>query len=306
MSTAPHVRSALPPGDLHPLRTFLEVARRGSFRAAADAVHLTPQAVSAHVRRLESELGVALLRRTTRRVSLTATGNEFADGATTILAEIDDLWQRTREAGHGSAGTVRLGLTYSAGNDFGPDLLDEASRCGLHVELHELATAALLDGLHEGQIDVGIALEPGTVDGVEGWPIATGTFAPVVVKTHPLAKRRVVGASDLQGLTLIVPQRSTTPGLHAVTMQVVDRCGLAHTAPSMTSYGIPKAVYEGTGFVFWPTVLPRRYLPDGLSVVRLREEGPPVAMWFLYRSDVRSPAARRLVEVARQRWPGRE
>ena len=71
---------------LHQLVCFCETARRGSFNAAARALHLSQPAVSEHVRRLEGELGAALVRREGRGVTLTAEGSVFLAHAERLVA----------------------------------------------------------------------------------------------------------------------------------------------------------------------------------------------------------------------------
>ena len=72
------------------LRSLLAVADSGGFTRAAERLHLTQSAISAHIRRLESEAGQKLLERTTRSVSLTPAGARLAGYARTILALHDD------------------------------------------------------------------------------------------------------------------------------------------------------------------------------------------------------------------------
>ena len=73
------------------MATFVEVARAGSFSAAAHKLGLSTTAVSRHVGELEQMLGVALLRRTTRKVSMTEAGARYLVGASAVLDEIDRL-----------------------------------------------------------------------------------------------------------------------------------------------------------------------------------------------------------------------
>ncbi|MES9995208.1 LysR substrate-binding domain-containing protein [Desulfovibrio aminophilus] len=72
--------------DIRQLRTFLEAARRASFKRAAQAVHLAQSSVSAQLRALEEELGSPLFERRPRRVTLTATGEALLPYAERIVA----------------------------------------------------------------------------------------------------------------------------------------------------------------------------------------------------------------------------
>ncbi len=76
-------------GGFVELRAAITVAERRSFRAAADALGLSPTALSSHVRALEDRLGIRLFNRTTRSVSLTSAGEEFIARVTPSLAEIE-------------------------------------------------------------------------------------------------------------------------------------------------------------------------------------------------------------------------
>src|ERR1700722_4396671 len=75
--------------DLHQLRSFFAVARHRHFTRAAAELHIGQPAVSQHVRRLEAELGVRLLSRTTRSVELTEAGRMLLARADSALGEID-------------------------------------------------------------------------------------------------------------------------------------------------------------------------------------------------------------------------
>ncbi|AYG47143.1 LysR family transcriptional regulator [Pseudomonas sp. Leaf58] len=92
------------------LRSLLAVADSGGFTRAAQRLHLTQSAISAHIKRLESEAGHKLLERTTRSVSLTPAGARLAGYARTILALHDDA-RASLGAGRRVSGMVLVGLS---------------------------------------------------------------------------------------------------------------------------------------------------------------------------------------------------
>ncbi|AGA75913.1 LysR family transcriptional regulator [Pseudomonas plecoglossicida] len=92
------------------LRSLLAVADNGGFTRAAQRLHLTQSAISAHIRRLESEAGHKLLERTTRSVSLTPAGARLAGYARTILALHDDA-RASLGVGRRVSGMVFVGLS---------------------------------------------------------------------------------------------------------------------------------------------------------------------------------------------------
>lgn len=108
------------------LRAFVAVAECGSFTRAASLLHRTQAAVSLQVKRLEEQLGVALFRRTTARVEISAVGEEFLLDAQRIL----DLHEQAlaRLSGRQAAGRLRLGIMEDYGTKLLPPLLASAAQ----------------------------------------------------------------------------------------------------------------------------------------------------------------------------------
>ena len=87
---------------------FMAVAEHGSMRSAAKALYMTQPSLSQQMNQLESDLGVALLRRGPKGIELTEAGRLFFDGAKQISTEADLLVQRVRQLGNQHTGTLRL------------------------------------------------------------------------------------------------------------------------------------------------------------------------------------------------------
>lgn len=102
--------------DLQQLASFVAVVNAGSFVGAADAIGLSKAAVSRHVADLEAQLGVRLLHRTTRRLSLTDDGQRFHARATELLAEAGELEAETSSSSGEAAGLLRINAPLSFGN----------------------------------------------------------------------------------------------------------------------------------------------------------------------------------------------
>jgi len=97
------------------MRSFVTVVAAGSFVAAAEALGLSKAAVSRHVADLEARLGVRLLHRTTRRLSLTDDGQRFHARAVELLASLDELETDTATSGGEAAGRLRINAPLSFG-----------------------------------------------------------------------------------------------------------------------------------------------------------------------------------------------
>ena len=102
--------------DLQQLSSFLAVVKAGSFVGAADATGLSKAAVSRHVAELEAHLGVRLLHRTTRRLSLTDDGQRFHAQALELATALEELEAETSASGGEAVGLLRVNAPVTFGN----------------------------------------------------------------------------------------------------------------------------------------------------------------------------------------------
>ncbi len=157
--------------DLKQLECFVAVARHEHFTRAAEALHLTQSAVSQHVLRLEAELGVRLLERTSRGATPTPAGVELLARAETILADV----RRARSAVGAAATAVRV-----AGAAPGLAAALAAAPDALRIGFVEAAADEVLRRLRDGRADLGIAGRP--ADGLVAGPLRP---EPLVVLGAP-------------------------------------------------------------------------------------------------------------------------
>jgi DNA-binding transcriptional LysR family regulator len=131
--------------DIRDLRTFVVVAELASFSRAAEQLHLAQPAVSQHVKRLERDLGAAVLRRSTRRVELTAVGQQLLRRARSILAEVEHAEQDVRLLESGRAGRVSVGFVGTATYDLLPRVARRVRQQlpDVALELHGEKSSAL-------------------------------------------------------------------------------------------------------------------------------------------------------------------
>ena len=149
--------------ELRHLRYFVAVAEELHFHRAATRLHISQPPLSQQIRALERELGVTLLERNRRRVTLTAAGIAFLDDARAILASVERASERALGISRGSLGTLSLGFVGSAMfSPVLPIILREFRGGHPEVELvlRELPTMAQLVALVSGEIDVGVIRGP--------------------------------------------------------------------------------------------------------------------------------------------------
>ncbi len=104
--------------DFRQLRSFVAVAEEMHFGRAAERLHVAPTALSRLVKALEDEIGVRLLTRTTRAVTLTRAGLGFLEDAKAILARTEEAARNAREVADGGGLTLRVGAIDAASASF--------------------------------------------------------------------------------------------------------------------------------------------------------------------------------------------
>lgn len=184
----------LPP--LHTLPAFEAAARLGSFLAAAEALHLTPSAISHRIRQLEAHLGQALFERRHRAVVLTAAGRHY-------LAVVRDALLRLDEASGGLRAPRRERLRISAAPALGSKWL--VGRVAAYQELHldlefTLATATGLAPLLNGEADLGLRYGEEEWPGLLAWKLFEERVFPVC---SPALASRLQTPADLDRVRLL-------------------------------------------------------------------------------------------------------
>lgn len=143
------------------LRILREVAERGTITAAADALYLTPPAISHQLAVLEREVGVGLLERTARSVRLTDAGLRLVAHAETILAECEAALADVASFSAEVSGTVHLSAFQTAARTIAVPALDALRDryLSLEVILSDIEPALSVAALKAGQLDVALSHE---------------------------------------------------------------------------------------------------------------------------------------------------
>lgn len=143
------------------LHTFLAVAERGSFRAAAVAVHRSHSAVSAQILQLEGQLGVRLFDRTTRSVSLTDDGRVLRDSTWRALYELDLGLRQIKERNDLKRGQLSLASSPNLASIYLPQVLAEFTKSypQISVNVMELTSEELFAATRDRRVDFAIGPE---------------------------------------------------------------------------------------------------------------------------------------------------
>jgi LysR family transcriptional regulator, transcription activator of glutamate synthase operon len=192
--------------ELRQLRYLDAVARRRSFTQAALDLHVAQSALSQQVGRLERELGVELLRRTTRRVEVTEAGELVLARARRALTDVDGV-RADLDALQGLVrGTLRLGGVPPVGPVHPAALIADFSRAhpGVAITVREDVAFTLLGALRDGDLDLVLALvDVEALDGLDGARLRDEELVLIAPLDHPLARAKRVRVENLAGEALV-------------------------------------------------------------------------------------------------------
>ncbi len=285
------------------LQTFVLVAEHKSFRIAAEMTARSQSAVSAQVRELERQLGLALLHRTTRSVGLTPEGEELLNGARLALKEIEHSLRVINETAELRHGRVVLGCAPTIAASCGPTILATFERDypNVKVFLREIASDGLLAALRDGSIDFAIAQavppEPDLlVDVLLQDPIVA--LAPKSIIPKP---RRSISLEELSKLPLLHLAPATS------MRQLFDAEMKKRGLPSPCKYDCLHSLTllamaeAGLGVAILPRSVLRLTASSQMTGIPIGPEKLVRSIALISRCDrALSPAAKRLADLARQ------
>ena len=220
--------------ELRQLRYFVTLAEELHFGRAAEREHIVQSALSQQVQRLERELGVRLLERSTHHVALTAAGVVFLVEARQILAHVDRAAQAARSA-VAAAAPLRVGIIDSS-YDSMPQILHEvqARYPGLVIHQVEASVPEQYQLLIDGRLDVGVgraALAPPQVASLLFRQDPLGVLVP---DGHRFAELEGVSVAVLAEEPLLLAEEAQAPEFNQFTVEMCRAAGFTPT------------VYKGT------------------------------------------------------------
>ncbi len=240
--------------ELRLIRYFVAVAEEGNVTRAAERLHMAQPPLSAAVRQLEQQLGVALLDRSSRQVRLTAAGEQLLERGRELLAHADTVVRDVQAVERSPSGLLRGGLSPAARHGLAPGLLERWSTAAPGVMLHttEDTTLALLRDVRQGRLDLAIVFCPPDLSGLASKNLRDEPAVVHLRTDHPLASRTHIALDELAAETILVAGGKDSPGY---TAAVVAACRAAGFEPQTRPDPYPdlgtQAIREGLGIVLY-------------------------------------------------------
>ncbi len=291
------------------MRTFVEIVDRGSLTAAAESLHRSQASVVRGLAALEQHLGVVLLRRTTRRMSLTPEGQDFVQRCRSILADVDEAEQAVARNQQGLTGAIRVTAPVEFGRIHLAPLLTGFLDRHREVRADLLLLDRNVDLVDEG-IDLGLRI--GHLADSSMVAIPVGVVRRVTVAS-PAFLRRTGLPADPQALSrLPCVRQQNLPGLETswlfsdgkgdVSVPVDGRFGVNQIAAAVA------ACVDGMGFGQFLSYQIKDQVARGELEIVLAEFQPqpwPVSLVY-HRGRLMPSRVRALIDWLREGLAGQE
>jgi DNA-binding transcriptional LysR family regulator len=240
--------------SLRQVRSFLVVARTGSFTRAAARLNMSQPTLTVQIRCLEAALGVRLFDRNTRAVALTRVGRELLPHLSRTVEDLDSVLADLRDGARETRGIVRIAALPSFAAGILPDLIRGfcAGRPGVSFQLRDVVAGRMPPLLQAEEVDLALTggdVEAGTLEVLLAANDAMQVVHPL---GHPIAKVPEVTAAVLAAHPLVLMHRDTS--VRAVTDAAFAKAGLgpvpaAEATYMMTAVGMVRA---GIGLAILP------------------------------------------------------
>ncbi|MDP2697061.1 LysR family transcriptional regulator [Thalassospira sp.] len=235
--------------NIRHMRAFVAIADHGSFSAAAHYLGLTPPALTATIRQFEDVTGAALFDRTTRTVSLTATGERFLPVARRLIGDFDEALNDLDALSKGIGGTITIAAAPSVLTRILPAVISRfvADHPDARLRLDERNAGEVHEAVARNEADFGLAGEWQAMADIRFSPLFSDRFGVLCRADHRFAVRESLHWAELSGENFVGlgPESGTgvvmaQPGLLGEADSGVDT-GIGADKPGQAS-GAARAV----------------------------------------------------------------
>ncbi len=294
--------------EFRQIRYFLAVAREKHFGKAAEQVFISQPGLSRQVKRLEEELGLALLIRDSRNVALTQAGQYLAQHFEKVLSDLDRHIQHARQLEAGLSGVLRLGYLGSAMQEVIPELLLAIRRDYplIQFDLRPMDNPQQLEALLKQEIDLGFVRLERVPPKLKLYPLITDTFSLVLPSEHPLESAQFQGLAQVKDEPFILFDPNYSQSYFDKVMELFHHAGFEPISAHKTVH--PSTIYRlvenGFGLSIVPSSLARGY-DLKIKFIELHQVPQRTTLQLVWNESLAHPLMHRLLPLLTSYKPSR-
>ena len=292
--------------ELRHLRYFLAVAEALNFTKAAKQLRIAQPSLGRQVQDLEDEMGVDLLKRSPRGVTLTAEGKLFLEEAREVLRRADESVKKVQALARGEYGELHIGYAPTPTVEILPPALAGFQKANPEVKvlLHDMSSDEIMDGLRNGGLQVAVTAWPSAEyhPDMEFESLKTYPVCAVLPASHPLGRLKTIPLEKFAAEPLVTLNRKNYPDAHTMFEKLFQSLGVKPQIALECDSGssVITAIESGRGIALFAPVLKfvagnrLRYRP-----VTGIEELVPVGIVRAKNGDV-TPAGEKFCAILRK------
>ena len=284
------------------LGEFVFLADTLSFKRTADHFYVSRSVISRHMAALEEMLGVRLIDRDGRAVSLTEAGRVFNREARTVLRDWDIALERVRSAGDDSVSLARIGYLRNASRPILVKFVRRMSELHPNVRLSLtcMEYGELRRAMEEHTVDVALALNvnPAISRNYRSTHVYEDDFYAVCAADHPVARgKSELAINDLRGRKIILPESFRDVGLS----DLADALAGENTPPATEAFyrdlDMQNLKVQTEGYIAFSSGLNRSQFDDGFVMLPVKDANTSFVVSAFYHDDFTGEAYRACCEV---------
>jgi len=291
--------------QLNQLRCFVAVAEELHFGRAAERLNMTQPPLSRQIQVLERILGVTLLDRTSRTVTLTHAGTAFLLEARRVLRLADTAAVNARRIAQGDAGRIAIGFTAASGYSILPKLIQiaRAELPNVDLTLREMVTHEQVEALIDHRIDIGLLRPPVNRLEFDTAPLTNEPLLAALPDGDPRLALDTLDLGDFDGSPFIMYSTEGAQYFHDMLVSLFRDAGASPVFVQHMSqiHSILALVHAGLGGALVPAAAASLHF-DGVHFRPVRTVPPkPVELVMTWRTTNPNPSLQRFLAL-RDDW----
>lgn len=289
------------------LECFRAVADELHFTRAAKRLHISQPPLSRHIKELEDELDVLLLRRDRRNVALTDAGIAYAQRIQSIFSQLDQAREEARRIHNGESGTLVIAFVSALTYEFLPGILRRfrAAKPDVHLVLHDMVPSEQIDALAAGRIDIGFAgiMPEDCGPEIKHRVIRRDRMVAALPFGHALAAKKTIRLNALANEPWILIERTVSPTYEHFIRQLCTEAGFVPRIEHQTkrAQAMMGLVAAGLGVTIVPAAVAILPSPD----IVFRNLSKPIVYEHivLWRENEKSSVLKQFLENLTESLP---